>query len=183
MSFGSPCGAPASTQLQRWCRPARRSSERSFLNFWMPTVAIDLPRRHLPIGDARLDRARPRPRFGEGHQRHRRDRIGPVAGLALLLEDRRDVLGERRRLRRVGGRGRRRRAAAQRSTPCTDLDCPSSLCHHVVSFRWLSPSSVIHDSTGRSLSRRYWSSSTGSRRRPRPTRHSPARAACIRPAR
>ena len=88
---------------------------------------IDLPRRHLAVADARLDRARPRPRLGEGHERHRRHRVGPVTGLALLLEDRRDVLGERRRLRGVGGRGRARqhqrraqhpRADRQRSARC-----------------------------------------------------------------
>ena len=98
MSFGSPCGAPASTHrtIVSICSSV---SERSFLNFWMPTRLVDVPRRHLPVGDAGLDRARPRPRLLVGHERHRRDRIGPVARFALLLEDRRDVLGERRRRR------------------------------------------------------------------------------------
>src|SRR5439155_11348563 len=54
---------------------------------------IDLPRRHLAVADSRLDRARPRPRLTKGHERHRRDRVGAVTCLALLLEDRRDVLG------------------------------------------------------------------------------------------
>ena len=62
---------------------------------------VDVPRRHLPVGDAGADRACPRPRLGVGLERHRRDRIGAVAGLALGLEDRRDVPGEGRRRWRV----------------------------------------------------------------------------------
>src|SRR3954464_2587141 len=37
MSFGSPCGAPASTHLTM-VSSCSSLSERSFLNFWMPTV-------------------------------------------------------------------------------------------------------------------------------------------------
>ena len=144
----------------------------------MPTVAIDLPRRHLLVGDARLDRPRPRPRLGVGHERHRRDRVGPVTRLALLLEDRRDVLGERRRLRR------RRRpqprlapAAAALSAHDADRHVPSPVemfsSHHV---------RLPSHSTARSLSRRCWSSSTETRRRPRPIRRWPGRAAGIRRA-
>ena len=62
---------------------------------------VDRPGRHRVVADASLDRLRPRPRLGVGDERHRRDRVGPVAGFALLLEDRRDVLGERWR---IGGR-------------------------------------------------------------------------------
>ena len=51
------------------------------------------------------DRLRPRPRVLVGEQRHRPDLAGPVAAHAVLVEDRRDVLVERRhvlrRLRRV----------------------------------------------------------------------------------
>ena len=37
MSFGSPCGAPASTQ-RTMVSTSASVSERSFLNFWTPTV-------------------------------------------------------------------------------------------------------------------------------------------------
>ena len=47
------------------------------------------------------NRARPRTRLFVGLQRHRRDRIRPVARLALVLENRRDVFGERRYGRRL----------------------------------------------------------------------------------
>src|SRR5580700_4059212 len=39
----------------------------------------------------------PRPRVFVGRERHRRHPLGPMTGLALLLEDRRDVLREGRR--------------------------------------------------------------------------------------
>ena len=58
---------------------------------------IDVPRRHLPRGDAALDRADPRPHLFIGDQRHRRDVARAMTRLALLLEDRRDVLRERGR--------------------------------------------------------------------------------------
>ena len=59
---------------------------------------VDVPGRHLSRLHAVLDRPRPGPRLFERDERHRRDRIGPVAGFALVLEDRRDVFGECRRL-------------------------------------------------------------------------------------
>jgi len=67
---------------------------------------VDVPGRHLSIRHARLDRARPRPRLFISGERHRRDRVGPMARFALLLEDRRNVFRERR-LRRNVGQGRR----------------------------------------------------------------------------
>ena len=67
-------------------------------------AAIDVPRRHLAVGDLGLDRARPWPHFGERHQRHRRRRAGTMAALAGALHDRQHVLGECRRRRRRGWR-------------------------------------------------------------------------------
>ena len=58
---------------------------------------VEMPRRHLARLDAGRDRLRPGPRFLVRDERHRRNRIGPMARLALLLEDRRDVFGEGRR--------------------------------------------------------------------------------------
>src|SRR5262249_18222623 len=40
---------------------------------------VDVPRRHLPRCDATPDRLRPRANFLVGEERHRRDRIGPMA--------------------------------------------------------------------------------------------------------
>ena len=57
---------------------------------------IQVPRRHLAVRDARADRPRPRTHLFVGRQRHRRRRARVVAGRALVLEDGRDVLGERR---------------------------------------------------------------------------------------
>src|SRR5438093_4030761 len=57
-------------------------------------VLVDEPRRHLSGHDFRLDRLRPRPRLFISQQRHRRNRAFAVTGLAMLLEDRRDVLRE-----------------------------------------------------------------------------------------
>ena len=44
-----------------------------------------------------LDRPGPRTRFLVVHERHRSDRVGPVARLAALLKNRSDVLGKCRR--------------------------------------------------------------------------------------
>ena len=60
---------------------------------------VEMPGRHVPGLHAVANRTRPRPALLVGHERHRRDGIGPVARLALRLEDRRDVLGERRGVR------------------------------------------------------------------------------------
>ena len=57
---------------------------------------VDVPGRHVARRHAIANRTRPRTRLFVGLQRHRRDRIRPVARLALVLENRRDVLGERR---------------------------------------------------------------------------------------
>ena len=67
------------------------------------------------IRHARANRPRPRPRLLVGDERHRRDRIGPMARFALLLEDRRDVLRERRRRLRArdGGKRQQHRARAK----------------------------------------------------------------------
>jgi hypothetical protein len=71
-------------------------------------VLLDVPRRHDagPRADAGalLDGARPGPDVLVGHERHRRNPIGPVAILAAALQDRRDVLREGRLRRHAGGR-------------------------------------------------------------------------------
>src|SRR6202008_5080573 len=61
---------------------------------------VDEPRRHLTLADALLDGLRPGPGFAVGEQRHRRDFVGAMAPDAGAIEDRRDVLGERRTGRR-----------------------------------------------------------------------------------
>jgi hypothetical protein len=68
-------------------------------------VPIDVPRRHLARRDLLFDRPCPGSCVLVGHQRHRRNRAGPVAVLTRLLEDRRDVFaeGHRRWLLREGG--------------------------------------------------------------------------------
>ena len=57
-------------------------------------VPINEPRRHFPSGDSLLDRPRPRTRLFVSHQRHGRNRAHMVTILAMLLEDRRNVLRE-----------------------------------------------------------------------------------------
>ena len=102
-SFGSPCGAPPSTQ--RDDRVDLLVAERHVvLELLHADARVDVPRRHLPRGDALLDGARPRTGVLVGDERHRRDRVRLMALLALGLEDRRDVLRERRRF---GCRSRR----------------------------------------------------------------------------
>ena len=71
-----------------------------------PDGLVEMPRRHVAVDDALLDRARPRPNFVVRRQRHRDRRAGMVARLTRLLKDRRDVFAERWRSR---GRHRARR--------------------------------------------------------------------------
>ena len=149
------------------------------LEFLDADAPIDLPRWHLALRHARLDRLGPRPRLRERHQRHRRHRVGPVARLALLLEDRRDVFRERRRF---GGIGRSRPPPAASAPRSASRRRPRNTARI---HAWLASCRVpswLYSRVERSLSRRYWSSSTESRRRLRPTRHWPGHAACILPA-
>ena len=150
MSFGSPCGAPASTQ-RTMVSTCSSVSDRSFLNFWMPTLRSICHGGIWRSADARLDRLGPRPRFGVGHQRHRRHRIGPMTRLAFLLEDRRDILGKRRSLRGVGGGGRagqhQRHAHRQRAN-CHIPRCPNVTSHHVSCSLCMHCSSILLASDG-----------------------------------
>jgi hypothetical protein len=61
-------------------------------------VLLDVPRRHraLTAADRRaaLDRRRVRARVLVGQERHRRQRVGPMAVLTAALQDRRDVFRE-----------------------------------------------------------------------------------------
>src|SRR5262249_18263466 len=70
---------------------------------------IDVPRRHEALRHLALDLVRVLARILVRHERHRADRIGLMADLALLLEDRRHVPGER-----DGRRRRRRRVMSRR---------------------------------------------------------------------
>src|SRR5204863_5516935 len=81
---------------------------------------IDMPGRHLARGDAQLDRSRPGTRLVKGLQRHRRDGIRPMARVAFVLENWRDVLGRRHRLigPGVGGRGPEENKEAHESASC-----------------------------------------------------------------
>ena len=65
---------------------------------------VQVPRRHVAVRDALLNRARPRPGLFVGDERHRRRRALVMARLALRLEDRRDIAGERERRRHRGVR-------------------------------------------------------------------------------
>ena len=141
MSFGLPCGAPASTHF-RMVSICLSLSERSFLKLCTPTRLVDVPGRHLVIGDARADRARPRPRLCVGDERHRRDRIGPVARLALVLEDRRDVLREGRRRRRRGLRAARADASASSATDHDRADEHRPHATHMSEHKY--PSTSLH---------------------------------------
>src|SRR5438094_6303916 len=92
ISFGSPLGTPASTHFTIVSICAS-DNERSFLNFWMPTV--------LSICHGGIWRVITRSRIAlaQGHvlvrhQRHRSHRIRPMARLAFLLQYWGDVLGE-----------------------------------------------------------------------------------------
>src|ERR1700730_18113000 len=58
---------------------------------------VQMPRRHVAVGHALLNRLGPRPSLFERHQRHRCGRALVVARLTFGLEDRRDVFRERGR--------------------------------------------------------------------------------------
>ena len=104
---------------------------------------VEVPGRHLTRGDAVLDRSRPRPRLFVGDERHRRDRIRPVAGLAFFLEDSRDVLGEGRS--RLGGLGgREHRDGQQRHLPTL----PTESGHETLRAPSLSPLCVFSETPG-----------------------------------
>ena len=68
---------------------------------------IEMPRGHLPRRHTILDGPRPGPRILIGHQRHWRDRVRSMTGLALGLKDRRNILRKSRHrlFRRGGGHG------------------------------------------------------------------------------
>src|SRR5262249_3021665 len=55
---------------------------------------VEMPRRHLPVGDALADRSRPRPHLVVGDEGHRRRGALVMAGLAALLKKRRNILVE-----------------------------------------------------------------------------------------
>jgi hypothetical protein len=63
-------------------------------------LLIGKPRRHRPRADLVADRPGPRPHVLEGDERHRRDFAWPMACHALAVQNRRDVLAERRRVLR-----------------------------------------------------------------------------------
>ena len=85
-------------------------------------AAIDVPRRHLARACLLLHRPRPRPDLPIGHQRHRRRRAGTVALLAGALQDRQDVLGERRRRLPCAGGAPALRVHARRRPTSSETD-------------------------------------------------------------
>jgi len=60
-----------------------------------------VPGRHLSAGDLFADSFGPGARLFVGQQGHRRDVAGAMATGAMLVENRRDIFGERRRRRRL----------------------------------------------------------------------------------
>ena len=61
-----------------------------------PGRRVGVPRRHVPVADFVADGLRPGPGLLVREKRHRRDFAGPVAAGAVLENDGRDVLAERR---------------------------------------------------------------------------------------
>ena len=59
-------------------------------------TGIGAPGRHLSRQHLRFHGTRPGTRVGVGNQRHRRQVVRPVTGDAVFIQDRRNVLGERR---------------------------------------------------------------------------------------
>ena len=127
MSFGSPCGAPASTH-RTMVSICSSVSERSFLKCWMPTVLSMCHGGICRAATRALIDLRPRARLLVGHERHRRDVARAVAGLTLVLQDRRDVFGEDRCLHRfvepqpVGGSATMRRARLRSRQASANVD-------------------------------------------------------------
>ncbi len=74
-----------------------------------PVRRIGEPRRHQLLLHGGADGLGPRPRLLVGQERHRPDLAGPVAALAVPLEDRLDVAVEGERRGRSGHRDRRSR--------------------------------------------------------------------------
>src|SRR5438067_221706 len=74
----------------------------------MAHLRIGEPGRHLPAGDRSLDRLGPRTRVRIAEQRKGRHFTGTVASLAILLQNRQDVLtkGGGSSHRRPGGQKR-----------------------------------------------------------------------------
>src|SRR5215472_7040978 len=97
---------------------SRSLSEGSFLNLFTPTFLSTCQRRHLALNDFHLDRARPGPRVLISEQRHRSDGARPMAVLACLLKDGRNILVERDR----GLGGQRDRTTAEEDCDETGLD-------------------------------------------------------------
>ena len=62
------------------------------LEFLDSDVLVDMPRRHVAGNYLLLDGSRPGPRLLIGEKRHRSDLAGPVAGHAVLLQNRRNIL-------------------------------------------------------------------------------------------
>ena len=93
------------------------------------------PRRHLAGHHLVLDRARPGPHVLVGDERHRRDLAGPMADDAVLVEDRRDVLRERRRLRPR----RRGRADCREDDDDDRSECSSYVPHFTCLRNHISP--------------------------------------------
>ena len=98
----SAAGAgPSDRPSARRCSPsagciAFSSSRQAALVGELPVGLVGVPRRHDAGDDLVADVLRVRPRVLVGEERHRRDFARPVTARAVLVEDRRDILRERR---------------------------------------------------------------------------------------
>ena len=119
-SAGSPSGAQPRTRRRWWRYPCQT---RTALVLELDSDMRDrLPRGHRSILDDRGDVARPFSGLLVGHQRERTDLARTMAFLAILLDDRCDILacrwdGRRPRVPRVSGSRWPRRAGVLTSFP------------------------------------------------------------------
>ena len=98
---GSPAIDPGGNRVDLGLREAR-------VVLVGANAGVGAPGRHLPGQHLGLHGARPGTGVVVSHQRHRRQVVRPVTGHAVLEQDGRDVLGERRgplRRRRAGNAG------------------------------------------------------------------------------
>src|SRR6185295_4337187 len=115
-------------------------------------LRVGEPRRHLTAFDLGFDRACPGASLVVGQERHRRDLPRPMARLAIFLQNREHILGER-------GRGiRSPHRACHRGTDRHDRDEQSGSAHsfHVRTPSVTDPHEYVHGHVGDS----FWTNST-----------------------
>src|SRR5579871_2476494 len=89
----------------------------------MARIWIGEPGRHLALDHGIADRLGPGPRLVVGEELHQRDLASAMTGLAMLLEDGQDVLGESRR----GRQSRHAQEEDSASEPGTQRTYPGRL--------------------------------------------------------